>query len=43
MEFAPKQSDPKYKGENGLKDAFFIETVENALRWWEDNKSAYPQ
>jgi len=43
MEFAPKQSDPKYKGEHGLKDAFFIETVENALRWWENNKSAYPQ
>jgi hypothetical protein len=42
-EFVPDQSDPKYKGENGLKDTFFIETVENALRWWEENKSAYSQ
>lgn len=42
-QFVPNQSDPKYEGENGLKDAFFIETVENALRWWENNKNAYPQ
>lgn len=42
-QFVPNQSDPKYKGVHGLKDAFFIDTVENALRWWENNKSAYPQ
>ncbi|MCM3869423.1 MAG: hypothetical protein ND895_01830, partial [Pyrinomonadaceae bacterium] len=42
-EFA-KQSDPKYKTENGsAHPAFFIDTVENALRWWESNKGAYPQ
>jgi hypothetical protein len=43
IEFA-KQSDPKYKTEHGgFKDAFFIDTVENALKWWESNKGAYPQ
>lgn len=39
--FVPDQSDPKYKGAHGLTDAFFIETVENALSWWEKNKTAY--
>jgi hypothetical protein len=43
IEFA-KQSDPKYKTENGsAHPTFFIDTVENALKWWESNKSAYQQ
>ena len=41
--FVPNQSDLKYKGEHGLKNEFFIETVENALSWWEKNKTAYAE
>jgi hypothetical protein len=42
-QFVPVQSDPKYQGAHGLADSFFNETVENALRWWETNQSAYQQ
>jgi hypothetical protein len=37
--FAPNQLEPGFK----MTDGFFIETVENALRWWETNQSAYQQ
>ncbi len=41
-EFTPNQSDPRYKAPHGLADAFFIETVDNALRWWELNRDGFP-
>ncbi len=41
VRFVPDQSDPIYKGLHGLKDAFFIETVDNALKWWAENKEKY--
>lgn len=41
VRFKPDQSDPRYEGPHGLKDAFFIETVDNALKWWRENKEKY--
>jgi hypothetical protein len=32
-EFAPDQDDPRYRGEHGLNDQFFSDTVENALTY----------
>jgi hypothetical protein len=37
VEFAPNQGDPKYKGDRGMKEAFFADTVKNALAWWKAN------
>lgn len=37
-EFAPDQTDEKYKGAHGLKDTFFEDTVCNALAWWATHK-----
>lgn len=37
--FQPDQSDPKYQGNGRLTDAFFEDTVTNALAWWADNKA----
>lgn len=36
-EFSPDQTREKYQGKNGLKKSFFTDTVENALRWYEQN------
>jgi hypothetical protein len=36
--FMPDQNDPRYRSETGLKDAFFEDTVKNALDWWQRNR-----
>ena len=39
QDFKPDQNDPRFqKGKGGLDEAFFSETSNNALRWWETNK-----
>ena len=37
--FKPDLYDEKYKGEN--HKYFFIDTVKNALKWWNENQSRY--
>lgn len=37
-EFAPDQKARRYRGEHGLTDEFFIDTVKNALKWYSENK-----
>ncbi|MEW6302633.1 MAG: hypothetical protein AB1705_04125 [Verrucomicrobiota bacterium] len=39
QQFKPDQQDPRYQKQGGLNDAFFADTVENALKWWELNKA----
>lgn len=39
--FAPDQSLPKYQDANGLNKSFFQDTVNNALKWWAENKKNY--
>ena len=39
QEFKPDQKDTKYKGEMGLTDSFFADTVTNSIQWWTENKS----
>jgi hypothetical protein len=39
-EFAPDQNSPQYRGENGLKEQFFSDTVRNALEWKKNNEKA---
>jgi hypothetical protein len=39
--FAPDQRLPEYQGEHGLKDSFFQATVDNAMKWWAENKNKY--
>ena len=34
QDFMPPQSGPRYVTPTGLSEAFFSDTVENALRWW---------
>lgn len=40
--FQPSVNDDKYQAQHGLNEAFFVETVENALDWWEERKPADP-
>ena len=39
--FKPNQRLPQYEGRGGLNDSFFQDTVNNALKWWEEHKAAY--
>ena len=39
--FAPDQRLPEYQGERELKDSFFQATVDNAMKWWAENKNKY--
>lgn len=39
QEFAPDRNDPRYKAKGGFNKLFFVDTVQNALRWWEDNRA----
>jgi hypothetical protein len=39
--FAPDQGLPRYQGGNGLSESFFQDTVNNALKWWDENKIQY--
>jgi len=39
--FKADQSDPRYRENGGLNDAFFIDTVRKALQWWNENKQDY--
>ncbi len=41
QEFKADQRDPKYQTPSGLDESFFIHTVDNALKWWEDEKETY--
>jgi hypothetical protein len=38
QEFKPDQTKPEYRGEHGLADSFFADTVKRALDWWSTNK-----
>ena len=38
-QFAPSPRANEYRGKNGLKDEFFIDTVKNAIAWHSDNQS----
>ena len=40
-DFKPDQQLDKYQGKHGLKDSFFVDTVENAWAWWGRNKNKY--
>ncbi|MCK4821425.1 hypothetical protein KA005_37010, partial [bacterium] len=40
-DFKPDQQLDKYQGKHGLKDSFFVDTVENAWAWWGRNKKKY--
>jgi hypothetical protein len=35
-DFAPNIHDPRYRGKN--REQFFVDTVDNALRWWTKNR-----
>jgi hypothetical protein len=37
-EFAPSPHDPRYRGQGRLTDQYFIDTVDNAQRWWAKNR-----
>jgi hypothetical protein len=37
-EFAPSPHDPRYRGDGRLTDQYFIDTVDNAQRWWAKNR-----
>jgi hypothetical protein len=39
-EFKPDSKDPQYKGENGLTEKFFSDTVKNALEYWRINSGS---
>lgn len=39
--FAPDQRLDEYQGKNGLTEAFFQKTVDNAMDWWTNNKGKY--
>ncbi|MEE9296967.1 MAG: hypothetical protein V3W34_18640 [Phycisphaerae bacterium] len=39
VRFAPSEDDERYKGQHGLNDAFFVETVRNAERWISENEA----
>jgi hypothetical protein len=41
INFTPDQKLSKYQGEHGLTDAFFADTVSNALAWWADHRAKY--
>ena len=41
QDFKPDQSRDEYQGEHGLLDTFFIDAVENALAWWDENRHVY--
>jgi hypothetical protein len=38
-EFAPSPNDPRYQNKKGgSSDEYFVDTVRNALRWWDKNR-----
>jgi len=37
--FAPDSRLPEYQGPQGLKEKLFQDTVNNACKWWEENKA----
>jgi len=39
--FAPDQYLKKYQDKHGLNDSFFRDTVDNALKWWTENRQKY--
>jgi hypothetical protein len=41
--FGPKRSLPKYQGadKDPMTNGYFQDTVDNAMKWWEENKSKY--
>lgn len=41
--FAPDQRLPEYRGEgkNGYRSRFFQDTVDNAVKWWRENRQHY--
>jgi len=41
QKFVPDSHLGKYKGEYGLNVNFFRDTVNNALKWWAENKQRY--
>ncbi|NNJ27418.1 hypothetical protein [Alienimonas chondri] len=41
-EFAPDQKAPRYQGDHGLTDEFFIDTTKNAQRWYSANQESLP-
>ncbi|MFN0075340.1 MAG: hypothetical protein ACKVY0_02585 [Prosthecobacter sp.] len=41
--FAPDQRLPEYQGEHGLTEFFFQTTVDNAIKWWAENKNKYQE
>lgn len=40
-EFKPDQRQRKYRGQHGLRDSFFADTVDRAFTWWEENRHDY--
>jgi len=41
QKFAPDQYLKKYQDKHGLNDSFFRDTVDNALKWWTENRQKY--
>ena len=40
-DFMPSQIGPSYATATGLSEAFFADTVENALGWWREHRGEY--
>ncbi|MFO0970035.1 MAG: hypothetical protein U0793_31165 [Gemmataceae bacterium] len=41
-EFAPSTGDPRYADrKGGLSDRYFVDTVQNAVRWWQNNRERF--
>ena len=39
--FTPDPRLDQYRGEHGLRESFFADTVKNAVVWWEKNRHRY--